>query len=392
MKVDDRLRAWAYLSRVFEGPSRNLADLLFSFDGDVEKIAHGIRNRETWIGPVMEETFTRYSWDQVDDDLAIVDSLGGRLVTPDSSEWPEELFSSAFGFAAASSCEHILKHQSVAIAPHALWVLGGNISALTAQAIGVVGTRAVSSYGTAVTRDLVGGLVANQWSIISGGALGVDTVAHAEALRCGGSTLVVAAGGIDRDYPARNKALFKRIVSSGGAIITEFPPGTPPHRHRFLTRNRLVAALSTGTVVVEAGWRSGALNTLSWASGLGRQAMAMPGPVTNQGSVGCHERIRNGAAEMVCNADEVRALVSPLGTLDPSLGLELRFGSSPLQALTRNELRVYDSVGKQPTDTSSVAVSAGLPMPLTMHILVYLQKLGLVRRVGKEWEIVELDE
>lgn len=391
MKIDERLRAWAYLSRVFEGPSRDLQGLLESENGDVEKIAYAIRHQEQWLGPVIGETSSRYSWDRVEEDLQVIASLGGRLITPDCPEWPSDLFASAFGFAASGSSPHIRSYQSDAVAPHALWLVGENLTALTAQAVAVVGTRAVSTYGTAVTRDIVGGLVAHQWSIVSGGAMGVDTVAHAEALRCGGRTVAVAACGVDRNYPARNKALFKHIVSSGGALVSEYPPGVPPHRHRFLTRNRLVASLSSGVVVVEAGWRSGALNTLSWASGLGRVAMAVPGPVTNQGSVGCHERIRNKEAEMICNADEVRALVSVMGAVDPTLDLELQFAASPLQALTRNEMRVYDGVGKKPTSTSTIAVSAGLPMPLCMHILIHLEKQGLVTRVGSGWQVVDLE-
>lgn len=390
MKIDDRLRAWAYLSRVFEGPSRALQGLLDSESGDVEKIAYGIRHQSEWLGPVIGETSSRYTWDCVDDDLSVIDSLGGRLITPDSSEWPSELFASAFGFAASGNSPHIRSYQSDAVAPHALWVIGENLSSVVAQSVAVVGTRAVSSYGTAVTRDIVGGLVSHQWSIVSGGALGVDTVAHAETLRSGGRTVVVAACGLDRNYPSRNKTLFRHISTSEGVLVSEYPQGIPPHRHRFLTRNRLVAALSSGVVVIEAGWRSGALNTLSWASGLGRVAMAVPGPVNNQGSVGCHERIRNNEAEMVCNADEVRSLVSALGSVDPSLDLEIRFSSGPLSALTRNEMRVYDGVGKTPTSTTDIAISAGLPMPLCMHILIHLEKAGLVVRIGSNWQIVEL--
>lgn len=383
--ITDRLRAWAYLSRVVEGPSRNLQQLLA--DGrDVEAIAYGIKKREIWIGELLRETASRYDWDVAQQDLETVMGLGGRLITPDDSDWPLEELDRAFGFAATGMSDHLRTYQDDAVPPHALWVKGGNLRSLTSQAVAVVGTRAISHYGTEVTRMLVDNLVAHQWTIISGGALGVDTVAHTTALKAGGSTVVVAACGLDRSYPAHNRGLFQEIVDRGaGAIISEYPPGTTPQRHRFLTRNRLAAALSTGTVVTEAAWRSGALNTLSWCSGLGRVAMAVPGPVTTAGSLGCHERIRTGQAEMVCNGDEVRSLLGAIGELDVQGQYELQFVATPVQGLSRNELRVFDSLGQEPQDAGQVAVGTGLPLALAVHLLVDLHKRGLVIREGTMW-------
>ncbi|NLZ58378.1 MAG: DNA-protecting protein DprA [Corynebacterium sp.] len=383
--ITDRLRAWAYLSRVVEGPSRNLQQLLA--DGrDVEAIAYGIKKREIWIGELLRETASRYDWDVAQQDLETVMGLGGRLITPDDSDWPLEELDRAFGFAATGMSDHLRTYQDDAVPPHALWVKGGNLRSLTSQAVAVVGTRAISHYGTEVTRMLVDNLVAHQWTIISGGALGVDTVAHTTALKAGGSTVVVAACGLDRSYPAHNRGLFQEIVDRGaGAIISEYPPGTTPQRHRFLTRNRLAAALSTGTVVTEAAWRSGALNTLSWCSGLGRVAMAVPGPVTTAGSLGCHERIRTGQAEMVCNGDEVRSLLGAIGELDVQGQYELQFVATPVQGLSRNELRVFDSLGQESQDAGQVAVGTGLPLALAVHLLVDLHKRGLVIREGTMW-------
>lgn len=383
--ITDRLRAWAYLSRVVEGPSRNLQQLLA--DGrDVEAIAYGIKKREIWIGELLRETASRYDWDVAQQDLETVMGCGGRLITPDDSDWPLEELDRAFGFAATGMSDHLRTYQDDAVPPHALWVKGGNLRSLTSQAVAVVGTRAISHYGTEVTRMLVDNLVAHQWTIISGGALGVDTVAHTTALKAGGSTVVVAACGLDRSYPAHNRGLFQEIVDRGaGAIISEYPPGTTPQRHRFLTRNRLAAALSTGTVVTEAAWRSGALNTLSWCSGLGRVAMAVPGPVTTAGSLGCHERIRTGQAEMVCNGDEVRSLLGAIGELDVQGQYELQFVATPVQGLSRNELRVFDSLGQESQDAGQVAVGTGLPLALAVHLLVDLHKRGLVIREGTMW-------
>lgn len=386
--ITDRLKAWAYLSRVVEGPSVHLQALLKE-GRDPEAIAHAIKNREPWIGALLRETASRSDWDVAQQDLEKVVAIGGRLITPEDHDWPVEEFEHAFGFAASGMSDHVRTYQDDAVPPHALWVRGGNLRALTAQAVTIVGTRAASHYGTEVTSMLVNNLVAHQWTIISGGALGIDTVAHNAALRGGGSTVVVAACGIDRSYPAHNRRLFDDIVEKGaGAIISEYPPGTTPQRHRFLTRNRLAAALSKGTVVTEAAWRSGALNTLSWCSGLGRVAMAVPGPVTTAGSLGCHERIRNGQAELVCSGDEVRSLLGKIGELDTQEQYELSYAPTPVQGLSRNELRVFDALGRNSQDAGEAAAQTGLPLALVVHLLVDLHKRGLVVRDGTQWRRV----
>ena len=270
---------------------------------------------------------------------------------------------------------------------HALWARGGSPAELTQRAVAVVGTRAITRYGWEVTRMLVEGLAASRWTIVSGGALGVDTVAHETALANGTPTIVVAACGQGRTYPARNAALFDRIAGDGarGAVISEYPPGVHPARHRFLTRNRLVAALSGGTVVVEAAWRSGALNTLTWAARLGSVAMAVPGPVTGYGSLGCHERIRNGDAQLVTSAEQIRELIEPLGTVDAQAQYEFAFPPDRIQALSRTELKVFDATSSESRVTGDVAAEAGITVSLAVHILVDLQQKGLVQRDGVSW-------
>ncbi|WJZ03026.1 DNA-processing protein DprA [Corynebacterium freiburgense] len=379
----NRQEAWAYLSRVVEGPSRNL-QTLFRQGHDAERIAYGIQNRESWIGPLLQETATRYSWNRAAQDLALCAELGGRLITPDDNEWPHEQFDQAFGFAESGRSEHIRSYQADAVPPHVLWVRGRDIQSLTAQAVAVVGTRAISRYGRDATELLVRGLVAHQWTIVSGGALGIDTIAHQTALEQGGPTVLIQSCGLDRTYPARNGKLFNQIAEQG-SIMTEYPPGTPPARHRFLTRNRLVAACAKGTVIVEAAWRSGALNTLSWAEGLGRVAMAVPGPITGTGSLGCHERIRKGGAQLVTSSDEIRSLLGAMGSLDVEEQYELQFAGTPIAGLSRTELRIFDALGGKPVDTPNVAYAAGLPLTLTVHILVELAKRNIVERIGTGW-------
>lgn len=382
-----RRKAWAYLSRCVEGPDRQLQSLLAQ-GRDVEEIVYAIKRRETWIGDLLRATEARFGVDQSEQDLETILRLGGRLVTPDDPEWPKHEFGQAFGFAASGLSECARSVQEDAVAPHALWVRGGNVSELVARSVTVVGTRAISSYGRDATRALVTGLVAHQWTIVSGGALGIDAVAHNAALEAGGQTIVVAACGLDRTYPSAHADLFEKVVAHG-AMISEYPPGVTPARHRFLTRNRLAAALTDGTVVVEAAWRSGALNTLTWAEGLGKVAMAVPGPITTTGSLGCHDRIRSGRAQLVVSADEIRQLLSRIGEVDVEGQYEMMFAADQIQSLSRNEMRVYDALTRAGCTAEDVARDAGMTVSLSVHILVDLVKRGVVVRDGGTFKRAE---
>lgn len=383
---DEEMRAWAYLSRVVEGPSRQLNALLAAGHGPAE-IAHGVYHQKSWIGALQKETASRHLWNRALEDLQKAEDWGIRLIHPGHEEWPSTELDIAFGFAEAGMSPHIRTYQTDAVAPHTLWLRGqGNLKELSAQAVGIVGTRSPTAYGRTVSTALAQGLARHHWTVVSGGAIGIDAIAHNSALEAGGSTIAVAACGLDRDYPRKNSDLFVRIAERG-VHISEYPVETTPQRHRFLTRNRLVAALSQGTVVVQAAWRSGALNTLSWAEGLGRVAMAVPGPVTEAASRGCHERIREGAAQLVTSADDVRGLLSAVGTLDVQQQYELQFGPHELQGLTRNELRIFDATDPLIAKKSEViAQESGLSIPLTVHLLVQLQQRGLVYLEKDSWQ------
>lgn len=385
IKLDTELQAWVYLNRVIEGPSRTLAALLEEFS--VQEIAHGVFHGHDWIGPLAVETAARRDWLRQDEDIAAAKAVGARLITPASPEWPTRLFTTGFEYFSHHAGDAPSTFSAEALAPHALWVRGDDLAQTVAQAVTVVGTRAVTRYGAEATRSIVAGLARHQWTIVSGGALGVDTVAHEAALDAGVPTLAVAACGIDHSYPVRNRGLFDRIATRG-AIISEFPPGATPQRHRFLTRNRLAAALGSGTVVVEAAFRSGALNTLNWAEALGKVTMAVPGPITSAASLGCHQRIQDGRAQLVTSADEIRELLSPVGSVDATAQYELDFAPSATQSLPRNELRVYDATPLALADAEpaeAIARDAGLSIALTVHLLVALEQRGLVRRIGSCW-------
>ncbi len=219
--------------------------------------------------------------------------------------------------------------------------------------------------------------------MVSGGAYGIDGAAHRAALGVDGVTVAVLAGGIDVPYPAGHSALLHRIGGSG-LVVTEYPPGVRPARHRFLTRNRLVAALSGATVVVEAGLRSGAANTAAWAEAMGRVVCAVPGPVTSAASAGCHVLLRRDDVHLITRAEEVVEIVGRIGELaeDPE------HPQTPLDGLSREEALVYEALpGRGARSVEEIAVAAGIPAEQVLGPLALLEIAGLVQRREGRWRI-----
>lgn len=382
------LESWAYLSRVVEGPSPHLQALL-RVGHDADEIARGVRQRERWIGGLLGPTERRFEIERAEDDLREAAELGYHLLTPEHPNWPIEAIQRSFSAADSGELERGCE-------PHVLWVRGNqNLPSLFDAAVGIVGTRNASVYGHQATADLVGGLAKHRYTIVSGGALGIDTVAHDTALAAGTPSVVVTACGPGVTYPKQNERLFNRVATQGGAIISEYPPGTTPDRHRFLTRNRLIAALSRGSVVIEAAYRSGALNTMKWARTFNRVCMSVPGSIMSQGSLGTNLLIYNKEAQMVLNADQIHELLSPVGEVDAQMALELKHEPRPLQQLSYNELRVYDSlppVGREASDAETVAAAAGMAVGITVHLLLELEQRKLVARDKRLWRRVPLGD
>ena len=224
----------------------------------------------------------RINGDQV---LAEIDKHQARLLTPIDDDWPNQL-------------------NDLAAPPLAL-IVKGNVSALNQKSLAIVGTRNPTSYGARIAGDFAAGFADREWAIVSGGAYGIDSFAHKGALIAEGVTVAVIASGIDINYPAGNTRLFAEICETG-AMVTEFMPGQRALPHRFLTRNRLIAALSKATLVVEAAFRSGSLRTARDAAEMFRPVMAIPGPINSPTSEGCHRLIGERAAEIVTSvADAV---------------------------------------------------------------------------------------
>jgi DNA protecting protein DprA len=226
--------------------------------------------------------------------LESIESAGGVFIAPGDASWPQQL-------------------DDLATPPIGL-VVKGKVDSLKTRSIAIVGTRNPTPYGARIASDFAAGFVDREWSIVSGGAYGIDTHAHKGALIAEGITIAVIASGIDINYPAGNERLFTEIAELG-AIVSEVMPGTPAFPSRFLTRNRIIAALSMSTLVVEAAFRSGSLRTARDAAELMRPVMAIPGPINSPTSEGTHRLIGERAAEIVTSVSDAVELISSLEQL-----------------------------------------------------------------------------
>lgn len=372
MSDEQRLRAWAYLSRVAEAPCAELADLVGRV-GPVEA-ADRVRRGEVSVA-VRRRTEARCEMDCAAEDLGLIRQRSGRLVTPDDDEWPVLSFMS---FAGAP-----VRDKPEGLAPLALWAIGPlRLDEVTERAVAIVGTRAATAYGEHVAADLSAGLCDEDVVVVSGGAYGIDGAAHRAALAAEGFTVAVLAGGVDILYPAGHSALLHRICGSG-LVVSEYPPGVRPARHRFLTRNRLVAALSGATVVVEAGVRSGAASTAAWARALGRVVCAVPGPVTSSASTGCHALLQAGA-ELVTRFQDVCEIIGRAGEFAD----ELARPADPLDGLTDSERAVYEALPARAARTvDEIAVASGLPAAGVLGPLAVLEIAGLIERREGKWRL-----
>ena len=372
MSTEDEMMAWAYLSRVAEAPCAEMMRLVEGV-GPVEA-AERIRRADV-DDALVSRTAARRDIDCAAEDLELLRRRGGRLITPGDDEWP--------GLAFASFRGAPVRDRPQGRAPLVLWAIGPlRLDDVAERAAAIVGTRACTAYGEHVAAELSAGLADHDVAIVSGGAYGVDGAAHRAALAADGMTVAVLAGGVDVLYPAGHSALLHRVGATG-LLLSEYPPGVRPARHRFLTRNRLVAALSGATIVVEAGIRSGAASTAAWARALGRVVCAVPGPVTSAASTGCHVLLRAGA-ELVTRADEVREIIGRAGELADE---ETR-PANPLDALTDIERQVFEALpGRGIRTADEIAVASGIAPEAILGPLAMLEIAGLIERVDSRWRL-----
>ncbi|XVV08034.1 DNA-processing protein DprA [Actinosynnema sp. CA-248983] len=371
MKWDEVRVARAYLSRVAEPPASALSEFVAEH-GPVEA-ARRVRKGDV-PAAVANQTSARRDEYRAEEDLSVVEGLGGRLVVPEDEEWPEWPFN-ALTIAAA----HGLR---CGLPPLAVWVRGsGNLAALAERSVAVVGSRSATGYGQHVAAEFGFGLAEAGVTVVSGAAYGIDGAAHRGALAAGGPTIAVLACGVDIAYPAGHQGLLERIPQHG-LVVSEYPPGCRPARYRFITRNRLIAALGEGTVVVEAGRRSGAKNTAASTSALGRVLMAVPGPVTSSTSSGCHELLRSGEAQPVSSVAEIIESTGRLGVDLVEATRNTEVGLPQGEAL-----RVYEALGlRSGASAEAISVESGVELSRVRALLPELELIDLAERVDAGWK------
>ncbi|GAB7190586.1 DNA-processing protein DprA [Kineococcus sp. NUM-3379] len=305
-------------------------------------------------------------------DLAVLEGVGGRLLVPGDAEWPAGL----------ADLDRALGPDGRVLAqPLCLWVRGP-LALTSARSAAVVGSRAATGYGEHVAAELAAGLAGRGVAVWSGGAYGIDAAAHRAALAVDGPAVAVLACGVDRVYPRGNTALL-RALARHGAVVSEVPPGSAPTRWRFLERNRVLAAATCGTVVVEAAWRSGALATADRAERLSRPVGAVPGPVTSPASAGCHRLLRERGAVCVTDAAEAAEL---LGAAGQELLPERAGPVRPLDGLPPGDRRVAEVLPRRGwLATEAVARAAGVDVAAAQAALGRLHLAGRAERGDGGW-------
>lgn len=296
-------------------------------------------------------------------DIEQANEAGLRAVIPGDPCWPEPL-------------GDLGAHQ-----PIMLWVKG-DVAQLRSHSLSVVGARAATGYGTHVTAEIVNEVCISGVTIVSGAAYGIDAVAHRTALAAETPTIAVLAGGADRAYPQAHESLLERI-SQTGAVCSEMIPGAAPTRWRFLQRNRIIASLSVGTLVTEAGARSGSINTAGHAASVGRALGAVPGPVTSAASAGCHRLLREYGASLVSNGREALELLGLARDGSGEGSTQRASDGAPTEAPRQSSVhqRVLDALplrgGKSSED---IVRRAGLSSVEVRAALAELELLGSVQR------------
>lgn len=358
---------WFDLSLLVEPGDARLAPLLSEYGPDEVVAAcfgrHGVVVPDGWCRRTHDLD------DRADRALARAEAAALRWVPRGGPGWP----------AALEDLDAADPVWGVAGTPCGLWLRGAvDLGAMCARAVSIVGARGSTTYGARTASELAADLADRGWTVVSGGAFGIDGSAHRGALAIAGPSVAVLACGADLAYPRAHASLLARIAESG-LVISEQPPGAEPIRSRFLTRNRVIAALAAGTVVVEAAPRSGALNTLHWADRLGRASMAVPGPVTSQASAGVHRAIREGAAVLVTDVDDVLAELQQAGW-NTAAGTATGLPEVAQRVLVGLERAVGRSVAE-------VASAAGISARDARHALELLAARGLVALGAGGWAL-----
>jgi DNA processing protein len=309
--------------------------------------------------------------------FAEAERIGARIIVPGDAEWPGRLDDLCRISRSARDSRNGTLDRDV-FPPHCMWLRGRPELAETAgRSVALVGSRASSPYGDHVAAELAYGLARKGYAVVSGGAFGIDAAAHRGALAAGGPTIAVLACGVDRAYPMSHAGLLEQIAEGGGLVLSEWPPGSEPLRYRFLVRNRVIAALTLGTVMVEAAARSGSRQTLHRALRLGRSAMAVPGPVTSATSVGCHEELREVMVQPVASVAHV---LEEVGRIGDDLAPIPQGPVRPVDQLDEVERRLVDAIpARRSMLCGDIARIADVPLRTAMAKLPALVTRGVLQ-------------
>ena len=383
---DDVLVARAYLARVAEAGSIPVSAFIDEHGPVIgaELIRSGAVPTE-----IAAATVARRTSADGEADLTAGARHGLRFVVPESSDWPHFAFAPLYAAQRRRWQTYLGGARSVRYGgeptvPIGLWV-GGSLplEELGLRSVAVVGARAATAYGEHCAGDFGYGLARAGVTVVSGGAFGIDACAHRGALAADGATVLVSAGGLDRPYPSAHRDLFDR-VREAGLLVSESPPGAAPQKHRFLSRNRVIAGLSSATVVIEAAPRSGALNTAAHCTVLDRPVLAVPGPVTSTMSAGCHDLIRRteNPARLVTSVDDILEIVGPIGagsggSADPrSSGDPGSRARDDLDPAARAVLDGFPARGW--VTENDLALTSGVAIPAVLQALSVLRLAGLI--------------
>lgn len=367
---DERL-ARAALTRLTEPGDLRVADALLQV-GAVRLYDDVLGQRAA--GGLAEDAAGRMPGLDPERELQQAADRGIRFVIPGDPEWPTQL----------DDLAHSEPVSEMGGIPIGLWVKGPLRLDSVAGSVAVVGSRSATTYGEDLARNLGAGIAREGRCVISGAAFGIDQAAHRGALAAEGPSLAVLACGVDRAYPAAHRSLLAHLAAVG-AVVSELPVGCAPLRLRFLARNRIIAALSSGTVVVEAALRSGALNTAGWATSLSRPLMGLPGPVGSAQSQGVHHWIRTGAASLVTGPHDVLELVGGAGQ---HLQDEPRGPGRPRDRLSRRHRHVLEAVPlRRGARLDSIAATAGIALLEAQTALTYLARHDFVVRADEGWRL-----
>ena len=302
----------------------------------------------------------------VERDLLRLTAVGGRLVLPGGSDWPTQL-------------DDLGDRQ-----PLLLWVRGaGDLRLSALRSVAIVGARACTDYGENVAVELAAGLSERGWCVVSGGAYGIDAAAHRGVLGAQGCSIAILASGADVAYPKAHDRMLLQLLERG-VVLSEAPLGSSPHRGRFLVRNRVIAALTRGTVVVEAALRSGSLSTAREAAGLGRVVMGIPGSVTSAMSAGVHRELREGALLVSC----IEEVIEAVGEFGTDLAPRANGAASPRDHVDAVGNRILDAMPANRAATDAqLATSAGASRSEVIATLGLLELEGFVTRDISGWRL-----